>query len=121
MIRLNRDKDLHVRFHSSAANDRLLRKRTLNKQQELKEAVEWCQLNNCRGYKALTAVGEDGQPLFPQISDARTINKRLDGLIQTGEERRYCSLLTVHEEECLVRYLKNKNRACQSVTERQAS
>ena len=31
------------------------------------------------------------------------------------------SILTLHEEECLVRYLKNKNRACQSVTEYQPS
>ena len=86
------------------------------------EAVQWCKVNKCRGYKkALTAVDDDGLPLIPRISDARTINRRLYEQIQTGEEHRYCSILTLQEEEYLVRYLKNKNRACQSVTEYQPS
>ena len=47
----------------------------------------------------------------PTIKDQRTINKRLDGKIITGSEKEYCSILTVDEEELVVKYIKSKNRA----------
>lgn len=93
-----------ISWHQSSALDGVLQKRVNSRAIQLNEAVEWCQLNDCRGYLAIKS-GE-----FPLIRDARTINKRLDSKIETGEEKRYCSILTDKEELSLVRYLKNRNR-----------
>ena len=58
------------------------------KERALIEAVEWCQLNGHRGWKAVNSG------LFPGIKDPQTINKRLDGMIETGKEKDYCKILT---------------------------
>ena len=56
MIRVARDHD-----HTSMATDKLFRRQTLNKQEELSEAVQWCREKGCKGFKALTAVGDEGK------------------------------------------------------------
>ena len=71
---------------------------------QLNDAVQWCHENNKRGWAAINS----GK--FPLIKDLRTINKRLDGVIETGKEKQYCSIFTVEEEESIVRHVKNKNR-----------
>ena len=58
------------------------------KETALIETVEWCQLNGHRGWKAVNSG------LFLGIKDPQTINKRLDGMIETGKEKDYCKILT---------------------------
>lgn len=65
--------------------------------------------NKVRGYSAIKCG------LFPLIKDRTTIDKRLDGIVVTGKEKSYCSILTVEEEESLVRHVKNKNRCLQGI------
>ena len=74
------------------------------RRRELDEAVKWCQENEKRGWSAL----KTGQ--FPSLRDARAINNRLDGLVVSGSEREYCSIMTSSKEQQLVTFIKNKNR-----------
>ena len=74
------------------------------KSKQLEEAVEWCQVNKKYGWAAINS----GK--FPLIKDLQTINKQLDGVIETGKEKEYCSIFPKEEEESLVCYIKNKNR-----------
>ena len=55
-----------------------VRKFTDNKNEQLREAVEYCLVNNVRGHAALST----GR--FNLIKDRETINRRLDGQIKTG-------------------------------------
>ena len=100
-------------WHQSNAIDRVNQARINTKAAQLQDAVEWCQEQNCRGYLAV----KSGH--FPQIKDPRTINKRLDKIMKVGEDRWYCTILTEKEESSLVRYLKNRNRCLQSLTEKE--
>ena len=75
----------------------------------IEEAVEWCRDNGRRGWSAIKSG------LFAGIKDPRTINKRLDSVIKTGEEKQYCKILTASEETVLVRHIKNKQRCLQSM------
>ena len=74
------------------------------KSKQLEEAVKWCQVNEKHGWAAINS----GK--FPLIKDLRTINKQLDGVIETEKEKEYCSIFPKEEEESLVCYIKNKNR-----------
>ena len=74
------------------------------KSKQIEEAVEWCRINNKRGWAAIN-TGK-----FPLVKDLRTINKRLDGVVETGKEKEYCTIFTTEEEESIVCYIKNKNR-----------
>ena len=85
------------------------RKYTNNKDEQLREAVQYCLQNNVRGHAAL----KTGR--FNLIKDRETINRRLDGKVKTGEERSYCTIFTAEEELSVVKFLKNKNRACQGL------
>ena len=49
----------------------LNKKKTILKEAPLKEAVEWCQANDYKGWKAVKSR------LCPQIKDLGTINKHL--------------------------------------------
>ena len=87
------------------------------KEKQLKDAAEYCLVNNCKRYTAL-ATG-----LFPLIKDPRTVNKRIvdsSDKVITGEEKQYCKLMTKKEEQSLVRYLLNRNRCRQGVSEKEA-
>ena len=61
-------------------------------------------LNGHRGWKAVNSG------LFPGINNPQTINKQLDGVIQTGKKKDYCKILTSIEEESVLRFIKNRNR-----------
>ena len=74
------------------------------KSKQLEEAIEWCLINNKCGLAAINSEK------FPLIKDLRTINKWIDGVIITANEKEYCSIFTKDEEESLVCYIINKNR-----------
>ena len=97
----------------SKAEATVARKMKVNKDRQLKEAVQYCLDNNVRGHSAL----KTGR--FHLIKDRETINRRLDGQVITGEERSYCTILTPDEEEVVVNYVKNKNRAMQGINKAQ--
>ena len=82
------------------------------KNNQLAGAMEWCRENHKRGWSAIKTG------LFPLLRDARAINNRLDGKVMHQKEREYCQVLTDKEEKTLVRYVKNKNRACQGIGRR---
>ena len=82
-----------VQWHQSHALDTVRQKRNNSRAAQLDEAVQWCKENECRGFAAIKSG------LFPFIRDARIINARLDGKVQTGQEKRYCSILIKIEEE----------------------
>ena len=48
--------------------------------------------------------------LFPLVKNRKTIDSRLDGKIVTGEEKRYCRVLTAEEEIDIVECVKKKKR-----------
>ena len=54
---------------------------------------------------------------FPFDQDQETINRRLDGKIINGQERKYCRILTEEEEQTTVSYVKNKNRCLQDLNQ----
>ena len=104
-----------LKRHQSIKEDELLHKRSEFKNQDLEEAIMWCKENGCRGYAALNTG------LFPSIKSPLTINAYLDGKRTLGKQKQYQHILTKHEEEVFVRYLCNKNRCCQGLTEAAAS
>ena len=67
-----------VRCHHSAAHDRILKQHIDSKHKQIDDAVKYCIENSCRGYKTLLTGN------YPLIKDARTINKRLDGVLKNG-------------------------------------
>ena len=82
------------------------------KKKEIEEAVAYCRENNCKGYKVISDLN------LQHCKDPRTINAHLENDFQAGKNR---MILTDQEERSLVRYLVNKNRACQGLNENQVS
>ena len=78
---------------------------------EIEAAVKYCRDNNCKSYKAITDLS------LQYIKDLRTINSHLAGEVLTGNEKKSQRILTVEEENSLVKYLVNRNRACQGLTD----
>ena len=81
---------------------------------DLETAVEYCQTNNVRGQKAISA-GVAGN-----IKDPRTINKRLDGA-DVKVERNDSRILLKEEEEIIVKYMKNRNRSMQGMNRKETT
>ena len=80
-FRLRIDKKRSVSSNPSTKSEvAVIRKRSNQKSDQLKAAVEWCIQNKSRGHAALKTG------LFPLIKDHETINKRLDGKVIHGEE-----------------------------------
>ena len=98
--------------HNSHHQEKENRKKMEAKKKEIEEAVASCKENNCKGYTAISALN------LQYCKDPRTINAHLERDFQAGKERQ---ILTEHEERTLVRYLINKNRACQGLNESQVS
>ena len=46
------------------------------------------------------------------------INRNLDGKVINCQERSYCTILINEEEECIVSFLKNKNRCMEAVNKK---
>ena len=99
-VKIQLDKPVVVK-HQSLAHDAIRRGIASRKSIVMVEAVAWCKENGCQGQKALSSG------LFPSIKCPKSIKQRLDGLVVTGEEKRYCALLITDEENSLVRYIKN--------------
>ena len=79
----------------------LLRQQAERCRLDLDEAVEYCLVNKCMGYKAISSG------LFPGIRDAWTINQRLPehasvAKVARGDKKAYCRILTSSEEESIV-------------------
>ena len=79
--------------HKNNAEAKVARKKITEKELQLKDAVEWCDKHNVRGYSAIKSG------LFQLVKNRRTIDKRLDGVIVTVTEKEYCSILTSEEED----------------------
>ena len=94
---------------NNKAQAEIARKVINTKAGKLVDAVQWCEENGKSGY----AAWKTG--LLPLIKSYKTIDKRLKGIVKTGEEKAYCSILTHEEENCLVNYVKNKNRSLSSI------
>ena len=82
------------------------------KKKEIAEALNYCWKNNCKGYKAISALN------LQYCKDPRTINAHLE---RDFEARKKRQILTDQEEKCLVRFLISKNRACQGLNETRVS
>ena len=72
------------------------------KTKEIEAAVKYCR-DNCKGYKAITDLS------LQYIKDPRTINSHLAGEVLTRNEKKSQRILTVEEENSLVKYLVNRN------------
>ena len=94
---------------SSKAKAKIARNQYDQKMEQIDAAVKYCVKNKCRGKKALSTG------LFPLIKDHKTITRRLDGDVISGNEKLHVSILLPDEEECLVRYALNKARAMQPI------
>ena len=77
--------------------------------------MQYCVEKNCRGCSAVKSG------LFPLIKDRRTIDKRLDGKSGIGDEKEYCSVVTISEEKAMVRHIKNKNRCLQPINRKEVT
>lgn len=84
-------------------------------EEDMQKAVAYCKEHNVRG----GFVIRNG--ICKLIKDKRSINKRLDGLSKLRKTREDSRILTVNEEEALVRHLKNKNRAMQGMNRKETT
>ena len=84
------------------------------RESQIQEAVEWCKENNKRGQAAL----KTGK--FPLINDRGTIDRRLDGKVK-NEKKEHLRVLDPEEEEDIVCFIKNKNRAHQGLFKKEVS
>ena len=94
---------------NNMAEARVARKKIQTKEEQLRQAVAWCKEHRVRGYSVIKSG------LFPLVKNPKMIDSRLDGKIVTGEEKRYCSVLTAEEEIDIVENVKNNNRAYQGI------
>lgn len=96
-----------IRPAKTISEHNIKQRRVNNKSEQLGKALNYCRANNCTG-RAAIANG-----ICPDIKDARTINRRLNGEIEVGKEKEYCQILTCDEEIILVNFIKNKSQAFQ--------
>ena len=108
-IKIKLQKKILWKNRKSVASSIITRENVVLKQQQINEALIYCNENKCRGWKALNT----GR--FPLIKNPKTINRRLDGVVINEKEREYCSIITIDEENQIVDHLKNKNRALQGM------
>ena len=99
----------HSRGNPSTKSEaKVVRKSISDKKQQLDEAVTWYRENNARGQAALK------RGKFLLIKD----REWLDHKIINGQERQYRTILT-NGEECVVTFIKNKNRCMQAVNKKE--
>ena len=92
-----------VRNKAGAAIDAKIHR---SRRASMEEALEYCRVNHCSAVAALN-TGK-----FPGVNRV-SLWRRLNGKVQHGKEREYCRILTSDEENSLVNYIKNCNRAYQ--------
>ena len=76
---------------------------------QINQAVEWCKINGKRGSVAIS-TGH-----FPLIKSKNGIDKRLDNLVLTGNEKKHLMILTAEEVDTIVEYVRCKNRSYQAM------
>ena len=103
-LRIKLQKEEHWQKRKNKAYCQVTRDCQNKKQQQINDALKWCEENRKRGWAALKTG------MFPLVNDPKTINRRLDGVVKNEQEREYCSVLTVNEENQIVEHIKNKNR-----------
>ena len=96
--------------HLSMHHEKELKKKREEKKAEIEKAVAYCRANNCKGYKAIADLN------LKLCKDPRTINHHLSREVVPGGDIR---ILTDHKEKTLVKYLINRNRACQGLNDQQ--
>ena len=79
----------------------------------MQKCAKMMQKNNKRGHSAVKTRS------FPLVKSKRTVNKRLDGQVITGQEKIHCSALLPEEEETIVRYVINKNLCYRGISKAQ--
>ena len=99
--------------HLSLHHEKVNAKKLDDKKEEINRAVQYCRDNNCKGYKAINDLS------LIHVKDPRTINQHLQGNVTTGNEKENQRMLTMDEEKSLVKYLVNRNRACQGLSDKQ--
>ena len=97
------------------AHDKIVREQINLKNAQMAAAVEWCTSNGKRGWAALQTGN------YPLLNDARSINRRLDGKVESKKEYESRSVMTIHEEESVVSYMKNMNRCNQGISRKDAT
>ena len=102
---VERKKCTSGKIHRTVYQERVDRRK-----EQLDQAVLYCKDNDCRGWKALKTG------LFPLVKSPYTVNRYLDGELSTLTVNEYCSLITAEEEDLLVTYLLNRNRAYQPLS-----
>ena len=98
--------------HLSMYHERELKMKRDEKKAEIKKAVAYCCANNYKGYKAIADLN------LKFCKDPRTINHHLSREVVPGGDVR---ILTDHEEKTWVKYLSNRNRACQGLNDQQVA
>ena len=99
--------------HLSLSHEKIHAKKIQEKRHEIEMAVQYCRDNSCKGYRAIAELD------LQHVKDPRTINQHLSGKVRTGNEKAHQQILTTVEEKTLVKYLINRNRACQGLTDTQ--
>ena len=105
----------NINKRRSKTHAKIARETINRKEDEMNAAVQWCKDNNKRGWAALKTG------LFGTICDARAINRRLDGEVETSREYESRSIQTLHEEQILCSHIKNMNRCHQGLSRSHAN
>ena len=93
-------------------HEKELKKKWEENKVEIEKAAAYCHANNCKGYKAIADLN------LKLCKDPRTINHHLSWEVVPGG---YVRILTDHEEKTLVKYLINRNQACQGLNDPQVA
>ena len=93
-------------------HEKELKKKWEENKVEIEKAAAYCHANNCKGHKAIADLN------LKLCKDPRTINHHLSREVVPGG---YVRILTDHEEKTLVKYLINRNQACQGLNDPQVA
>ena len=93
-------------------HEKELKKKWEENKVEIEKAAAYCHGNNCKGYKAIADLN------LKLCKDPRTINHHLSREVVPGG---YVTILIDHEEKTLVKYLINRNQACQGLNDLQVA
>ena len=103
-------------FADTKEKAKIQQKVAANREQQMIAAVEYCKKHQCRGYTAIR------NNICPLIKDPRTINARLDHQKKVSRQSRSDSkILTEEEEQQLVRFMRNKNKAAQGISRKEVT
>ena len=93
-------------------------KQEAERTRQLKEAVEWCQLEKKRGWAGSHRKDDDGEWFWPLVSEG-SINRRLNGKVELDHPYSSRSVLTPQEEADLVATCKELNSHGQGIKREQ--